>query len=1075
MSNYEKLYPLPGDDNFLSKVYSKREYHLYRIPKKKKITNYEELQQFRDEICNRTNEDYKLQSQQIFLRNFISPYTPYKGVLLFHNVGVGKTCAAIQIAEQFREQVIKYNTKMIILVRGPAIENNWRHEILGPCTGEEYLSQYVDVNDLPEKEIKNANNKINKYYEIMSYKKLLQRVLGEKVKSDIKKYIRDVKGKIIREIAVNRINNLNNTVIIVDEAHNLVNNDYGRALYKLIRSSKSTNLKIVLLTATPMRNLASDIVFLINLLKPNDDLLELDKIFEKNKKETYKLKIKKGGIDYFKKSVKGYVSYLRGVDPMTFGKRVNMGEIPPKLQFTKLVRCYMKPFQLDAYLRVKRIYKDDSLSRIFQSVANIVFPDIKSSGKLSYRYGNKKIDNLKYKLKSNQRELILSLSKKIKGLKVDKDFMRLTNNNNISGSILNKTNLKHFSIKYYEALQNIENNIQGKNGPGTSFIFVHYIGIGINVFEEILKYNGYMDYFDKGSTENVKCYLCGKYEKNHPTDHEYSPATFISLTGEKSETDDKFGKSKLTNDKFNIIKKVFNKPDNSNGKYIKLLLGSNVLVEGISMYNIKDIHILDVHFTLTEIDQIVGRGIRYCSHYNLMNENNLYPEVSVYKYVISMKGELTSDEDIYRKAEFKYQTIKKIERAMKETAIDCSLNYHGNIYDEEVKKYKGCGKNGKIACPEECDFQECHYKCDDPDLEKIYDKKDMGYNQIKLDKIDYTTFNPNLMRSEIDLCKKKIKELYRKNITYTLPQIVEYIKNSYPLHQKYLFDDYFAYKAISELTPVTENDFNNFNNILLDKYNNHCYLIQRGRHYILQRFNENESQPMHHRRIPYDIEPRDLTIKNYLKKKRPDLITKLRKENKLYQYDKVYYGGKEEFEIVGIIAADTTKRQVGSKVKDVFNIRFKKKTETEKLREKYLQTEHGANCLSKSKTELIEMSKKYLSLSISKTLSKSAVCEKIKSKLLDLEQTTKGRNKKTYMIIPMNHSNYEFPYNKEDRIDYYYNQFNRYFEGMPKIKISIVGKKIIVKSNNFTTDEHEYLKEYNEKYSDNQYTFNMDK
>ena len=73
---------------------------------------------------------------------------------------------------------------------------------------------------------------------------------------------------------------------------------------------------------------------------------------------------------------------------------------------------------------------------------------------------------------------------------------------------------------------------------------------------------------------------------------------------------------------------------------------------------------------LTNIDQIIGRGIRYCSHYKLMNNKNVYPEVAAYKYVVSLpNNELMLEEELYNKAEYKYITIKKIERALKEIAL----------------------------------------------------------------------------------------------------------------------------------------------------------------------------------------------------------------------------------------------------------------------------------------------------------------------------------------------------------------------------------------------------------------------
>ena len=45
------------------------------------------------------------------LRDYINLNAPYRGVLLFRGLGVGKTCASIGIAEGFRE-----NRKIVVLL-----------------------------------------------------------------------------------------------------------------------------------------------------------------------------------------------------------------------------------------------------------------------------------------------------------------------------------------------------------------------------------------------------------------------------------------------------------------------------------------------------------------------------------------------------------------------------------------------------------------------------------------------------------------------------------------------------------------------------------------------------------------------------------------------------------------------------------------------------------------------------------------------------------------------------------------------------------------------------------------------
>ena len=77
-------------------------------------------------------------------------------------------------------------------------------------------------------------------------------------------------------------------------------------------------------------------------------------------------------------------------------------------------------------------------------------------------------------------------------------------------------------------------------------------------------------------------------------------------------------------------------------------------------------------------------------HHNIINDQNRFPEVKVYKYIISIQNEITNEEKLYKKAEYKYILVKKIERLLKESSIDCPINYNGNIFKEELEKYKNC-------------------------------------------------------------------------------------------------------------------------------------------------------------------------------------------------------------------------------------------------------------------------------------------------------------------------------------------------------------------------------------------------
>ncbi len=253
-------YPKYSDENFQSQIYRKREFYYYKIPERPNLENYKEIEDFRRKICVPSGQ---LLEHQALLSNFINPDTPYKGLLVFHGTGTGKTCAAIAVAEKFKQQVKRYGTQIYILVPGPLLKESWREHFI-KCTGDTYLREnenLIYMNEEEKEKIKKqAIQNASQYYKVMSYRSFYRRVLGEKIiekkvieGNKIKvSYKKTDEGDYERDVSMDRLHNLNNSLIIVDEAHNLTGNAYGEALMKIIKNS--INLKILLLTATPMKN-----------------------------------------------------------------------------------------------------------------------------------------------------------------------------------------------------------------------------------------------------------------------------------------------------------------------------------------------------------------------------------------------------------------------------------------------------------------------------------------------------------------------------------------------------------------------------------------------------------------------------------------------------------------------------------------------------------------------------------------------------------------------------------------------------------------------------------------------------
>jgi len=1056
-------YPDPNDEDFQMKIFKKREFYYHTIPQRDKMKSYEEIDKYRSDVCK---GDFALREQQIIPTNFLSPDTPYKGLLIMHGTGTGKTCTAISIAEQFKEQVVKYNTKIYVLTSGPNIRENFKSQLLF-CTGETYLKNKQILEQMNEAE-KDRENKIAiynalQYYKILSYKTFYKRVLGEKIAEkkiigdeiredeNINKaprikttYKKTDEGEYERDVVVDKITNMDNSIIIVDEAHNVTGNEYGEALKKIIKNSK--NLRVVLLSATPMKNLADDIIDMLNFLRPIKDQIKREQVFTGDK--NFLMSFKEGGEEYLRKMATGYISFFRGNIPYTFADRIDKGEVPDGLLFTPVIKCDMEDFQLKCYLDATKNF-DDKLDRASSAAANFVYPSFDSEGKLKGVHSNEGLNRVLAQLK-NKDDLIKAINKQLFGGTIKKEdignFINETENKNITGNILKLDYLKYFSSKFYKCIKKLNRMVESDKGAGTSFVYSNLVKAGgMELFAEALKMNGYLEYLEDNSyniSENTRDAVTGltleEFKKKKLNLKDFHPATFIIITGGTDDTGEDIPEVKQK-----IIRNVFNNIENINGKLIKLVLGSKVMNEGITLENTRSVHILDVHYNLGKVDQVIGRAIRMCKHINVIDEKNKFPKVGVYRYVVSLKDGLSTDETLYQKAELKFILVKRVERILKEVAIDCPLLIHGNKFPEEIEKYQGCYpptlenvRKGRKICPALCDFMECDFKCHDKKLnERYYDNKKGTYKEVDIKDIDQDTFNDNLAKSEIDIVKQKLKDLYRYKHVYLYKELEQIIKNSFKKRQEELFDNYFLDKALEDMMPKSENDFNNYKDTIYDKYNRPGYLIQRGKHYIFQPFDDNEDTPMYYR-VNYEFDTENMTpVKNYVETKFGKVIDKEVKyekketvSKKEYDFASVmdYFEKRDENFIVGIISMNQNK--LISEGDDIFKIRPPLQKSDSKKRGTGIYSLTGAVCAtSKDKDFLLKVINKLKKLvnNISSNVdienslgTRENMCNYIMKLLLFLEKysTNKDDNKITYVMVPADHKVYPFPYNMEDRV-----------------------------------------------------------
>ena len=233
-------------------------------------------------------------NHQKIIRDYMDSNSPYRGILLYHGLGVGKTCGSIAIAEGFRS-----NRKIIVLLN-KSLEQNFRvnlkkcgydyfrinqHWEFHTFDGNDTNKQYARYLGIPLKVALGGVWLVN-FDEGPNYETLTQKQ-QEQVDEQIDRMI-DNKYKFYHMDGLNEKKLIkmtedrvfDNAILIIDEVHNITNamakgtpGIRARYLEKLIMDA--SDLKLVFLSGTPMINNLYETAKLFNLLRGKITAFEL--------------------------------------------------------------------------------------------------------------------------------------------------------------------------------------------------------------------------------------------------------------------------------------------------------------------------------------------------------------------------------------------------------------------------------------------------------------------------------------------------------------------------------------------------------------------------------------------------------------------------------------------------------------------------------------------------------------------------------------------------------------------------------------------------------------------------------
>jgi superfamily II DNA or RNA helicase len=494
-----------------------------------------------------TYEHLKAQSHenksQLYHQFIVSKYLMYnptiRGMLLFHGMGMGKTRLSITLASYLKSTS---GFKRVIIVAPKSVFGQFEKNI---------KRSSLNLDDIT-------------FLSLQSPKKL------EKLEDG-----------------------LDNSIIIVDEAHNLFNSisngsEHSVDFYDVIMHAK--NIKLLFLTGSPIINDPFEMVPCFNMLAGKLIFPETSEDFYRNfiTKDWKNFKNK----NIFKNRIVGLVSY--------FGEwiRGKSDDIPEELPM-KVIDVPMSEVQYAVYQTWRDKEEDESKMSSSNVAPASRFNPRSSSGT--------------YRMRTRQASNVVPFD------------------GTISDAMLK--NKKHCP-KFHETW-NIIKKHKGQNG----IVYCDFVNnAGLRDFGRFLKLNG-VNLWEKGKTSAGRKYAI--------------------LSGDQ------------TQDERKQMVEIYNSQDNIDGSIISMILLGPAGSEGVNLLNSRWGVIIGPYFNYTRLDQVKHRIIRFRSHKMLPEKDR---NVQIYLLLATWKGELTTDQHIFKQAKKKYVITLKAYRMLVEASVDCSVH-----------------------------------------------------------------------------------------------------------------------------------------------------------------------------------------------------------------------------------------------------------------------------------------------------------------------------------------------------------------------------------------------------------------
>jgi hypothetical protein len=558
------------------------------------------------------------------------------------------TCTAIQVAEEYILRP-EFQDKKVLVLASTAVQENFRTQIFDvsrvkqdpaglllsqQCTGRRYLDQLERAQteglrwENPENREKLntiVQKMIDDFYDFsggIQFANFVDKKKTNLSPADFKAWVHET---------------FDGKLLIVDEAHSLREDDtkdnklQSESIQQIAQIAEGMTL--VFLTATPMYNTFQEIMIFFNIFLWNDkrqkpsERMTANSIF--NGDGTFKTADTEAT---FRGWVHEYVSFIRGENPFTFPFR-----LPPPPEM-------IAPLDRETDVNGKAIKEP-------RKYLPLVVSYVEGAQKVA-------VSSVTGKL---QEDFIPTIVASPDGRSITKCFEKPRDSSKYQYRyvkdvvpFLSPSNVRNHAAKFATILNCIQQS------SGIVFVFSNFVRGGALQFAMCLEEHGFDPAIGTRLLENPS----GEHEGS-------SQGKYAFLTSD-------MGERQVTQ----LIRRL-RKSENANGSDIRVIIGSPLISEGVDFKNVRQVHILDPWYNMSRIEQIIGRGLRTCSHSGLpFEDQNCTVYLHIVRYADSKKE--TYDEYAYRVyVEAKTAGIAKVKRVLAESAVDCTTQIATNQLPDE--------------------------------------------------------------------------------------------------------------------------------------------------------------------------------------------------------------------------------------------------------------------------------------------------------------------------------------------------------------------------------------------------------